>query len=219
MMMIEVSRELAKPLARHVKPALPADSKLHPDFHWQAEVAQIGVDVCLVAQEQNTNYILVICGLTREDFERFPQMFGDRLRREATAICRQAELYDTPTLSKHLKTIIDDQQFRLNPEPVVEGKLINVMEKLERRFVHDRKPLPVNGKSAFEFGFLINSRRPKIGHEEDKPTAAEALGNLCLNLVEIQIKAELDEIEASMPAADNIVRIDFSQRKAKHESR
>ena len=215
MMLIEVSKELAKPLARHVKPTPPIDSKNHPDLFWRAELVQIGVDTCVVAQEQFTQYILVLCGLDRESFERFPQFIGERIWREATAICKQAELYDTPTLSKHLKTVIDEQQYRMNPEPLEEGKLLSVIEKLERRFVHDRKPLPVDGKSAFEFGFAINSRRPKVEQLDDKPTAAEAFGNLCLNLVENLMRGELDQIEACMPAADNIVRIDFSQRNAK----
>lgn len=216
MMLIEVSRELAKPLARHVKPVAPLVSKSPLDLLWRAEMVQIGVDTCVVAQEQYTDYILVLCGLAGKDFERFPQLIGERLWREAAAICRQAELYDTPTLIKHLKSVIDEQQYRMNPEPVEEGKLLNVIEKLERQFVYDRKPLPRDGKSAFEFGFAINSRKPKLDQLDEKPTAAEAFGNLCLNLLEIQMQVEPEKIEASKPAADNIVRIDFSKRNAKH---
>lgn len=214
MMLINVSRELAKPLAKHIKPVKALDSKsLQPDFLWRAEVAQIGVDICVVAQEQYTNYILVLCGLVKDDFEHFTQLFAERIGREAIAICMQAGLYDSPTLSKYIKSLMGEQQYQLDPEPIEEGRLINVVEKLERRFIYDRKPLPTDGKSAFEFGFDINSRRPKTDQREDKPSAAEAFGNLCLNLIEIQIQAEQEKIKANMPAADNIVRIDFSRQR------
>lgn len=214
MMLMDVSRELAKPLAKHIQPAKASDQRsLHPDFLWRAEVVQIGVDICVVAQEQFTNYILVLCGLTKVEFENFPRFFAERIWREASAICKQAELYDAPTLSQYLKILFDDQQYRLDPEPLEEGRLLSVMEKLERRFIYDRKPLPTDGKSAFEFGFEINSRRPKTEQRDDKPCAAEMFGNLCLNLIEMQIKAEEEKNKANMPAADNIVRVDFSRQR------
>ena len=225
MILVNVSRELAKPLGQHVRPArIPELKRLQPDLLWRAEVAQIGADTCVVAEELYTGYLLVFCGLSRQDFAHFPEVFGDRLLREATAICKLAELYDSPTLVRHLKILLYEQQYVLNPEPLEEGRLVTVLETLEYQFLYDRQPLPTDSRAAFEFGYSLNTRRPKNGRQQDppgyQPSALEALGNLCLNLMEPHIEAEQELIQTGLPAADNIlpdtdniVRVDFVQQR------
>lgn len=208
-MRIDLSKDLAKPLAKHLNPA----KEIQPDLWWRAEVAQIGTHICVVAEEQYSHYILVLCGLGKDDFANFPQLFCDRLWREVAVICKLSGLYDRETLAKHLLAICGEQRYHLDPEPQEEGRLLSVMEKLERRFLYERQPLPTDGKSAFEFGFEINSRKPKTDRENDKPSAAEALGNYCLNLIEEQLAAEQELIRASVPGPDNIVRVDFLRQR------
>ncbi len=211
MMQIEVSQQLAKPLATHLR-----HSAMEPaDMVWRAELLWVGREACVVSQEQFTQYIFVVCGLGKAEFAQFPQLFADRLWREAAAICKQADLYNRDILIKHLGELCRKQQYRLNPEPMEEGKLMKVMEKLERRFLYERKPLPRDGKSAFEFSFGINSRKPKNMEGEDTPSAAEAFGDLCLNLLEARRSAEQEMLQVRLAEEDNIVRVDFSRRSTR----
>lgn len=154
MIQISVSKLLAKPLGRHLQPA----RILQPDLYWYAEVEMIGSYTCVVAQEQSTQYLMVLCGLSGDDFSGFPQLFAERFYREAAAICKQAGLYDDRTLTTHLAALCEEQHIHLNPEPMEEGPISRTFEQLERLFLYDRLPLPCDGSSAFEFTFPVNNR-------------------------------------------------------------
>jgi len=209
MILFNLSRELSKALFKHM--TKPAGD---PDLVWRAHAAQIGGDTCIVAQEQYSQYIMVFCGVTAKDFANFPAYFLDRFWREASAICRQSPLFDVATINEHLMALGQSQAYRQDPEPLEEGKLIKVMEKLERLFLYDRKPLPYTGKEAFEFGFAINSRRPKADMDAGKPTAAEALGDICLNLIELRILEQREKVlESVISEQDNIINVDFARNR------
>ena len=208
MIRFDLSKALAKPLGKHLKPA----KVFEPELWWRAELAVIGAEICVIAQEQYTQYIMVLCALENDDFSRFPQLFRERFCREAAAICKQAGLYDNKTLMTQLGKLLEAQHYQLDPEPLEEGKLTKVIEKLERRYLYDGVPLPSDGRSAFEFSYPINSRKPKTQSDE-QPSAAEAMGNLCLNLIEDLIAKEQPEIPEIISSDDNIVRVDFARQR------
>lgn len=210
MMHFNLTKELAKPLSKHLKPA----RLLQPDLIWRGDIALIGSDLCVVMQEQHSQYIMVMCGLRNEDFTHFPILFRDRFWREAAAICKQGNVYDTQVLAKYLNQLCEKQYYQLDPEPLEEGKLTKVMEKLERRFLYDRLPLPVDGRAAFEFSFQINSKQAKIEQGKGKLSPAEMLGNICLNLIEIRMEEEKKAADPVLFEEDNIVRVDFARRRS-----
>lgn len=207
MIQIDLSKALVKPLGRYVKPA----RRVEPDLYWRADVAMIGSQLCVVAEEQYTRYVIVFCGLNNDDFARFPTLFGERFCREAAAICKQAGLLDDQTLIRQLTALWDTQHLQLDPEPMEESAITRLFEKLERRFLHEHRPLPGDGRSAFEFTYPINSRRPKNDPTGDQPSAAEAIGNLCLNLIEARMASETASLVMSKD--DNVVRVDFSRQR------
>ena len=210
MIQIDLSKALAKPLARHLKPARILD----PDLYWRADVAMIGAQACIVAQEQYSQYVMVMCGLESDDFGDFPQLFRERFFREVAAICKQAQLYDNQTLATQLAALCEEQHYQLDPEPLEEGPITKVFETLERRSLYERQPLPCDGKSAFEFSFPINSRQSRSDRANDKPSAAEAIGNLCLNLIERRLEGEkAGERPVVQSTVDNIVRVDFARQR------
>ena len=209
MILFNLSKQLIKPMFRHVKSV----SAENADLVWRAHVALIGTDTCIVAQEQHSQYIMVFCGVSSKELAEFPEYFTNRFWREATAICQQANLYDKETITNYIKQICQEQVYRLDPEPLEEGKMTKVMEKLERRFLIERKPLPIDGREAFEFGFAVNSKVPKAEQTNNAPNAAEAMGNICLNLIELAMQREQDQVlEAITSVEDNIVTVDFSRR-------
>ena len=94
------------------------------------------------------------------------------------------------------------------PEVVSGGPLLKILEKLERRFLHERQPLPVEADAALEFTFPLNCSIPRDG---SKPSAAQALAERCRILVGEQMKLEANKSVIS--TEDNIVRVDFSQAR------
>lgn len=207
MIQIDISTTLAKPLARHLKPAKVTNA----NFVWRAEMAMIGPEVCVVAQERYTQYVLVMCGLTKPEFAQFPHLFCDRFLREAMALCKQAKIYDNKTLNHKLSVLCASPHIQLDPEPVEDGKILTVTETLERQFLYEEQPLPTTGRAAFEFGFKLNNRKVKPGANA-KFNAAQSMVNLCLNLL-----ADIPDPQPAIPeivaTEENIVRVDFARNR------
>lgn len=222
MMQFHLSRAVAKPLARHLTQyptsvqRQEGSSPYLADLFWKVDIAMIGAQACIVAQEQNSLYLMVFCGLTEQDFDQFPELFRERFWRELASICKQAEVYDTRILARELATLCDTQHYWMDPNPIEEGKIPNLIEKLERRFLHDKEPLPSSGRDAFEFTFPINSRKPKSAAPND-PSPAEQLGNLCLNLID-EARTRRSNQHTDNPVIseqDNIVTVDFNKHSKK----
>ncbi|WP_018415594.1 DUF6933 domain-containing protein [Teredinibacter turnerae] len=207
MIRIDISKTLAKPLGAHIRPATSTTA----EFSWRAELAIIGTERCVVAQEIFTGYVLVLCNLSADDFNSFPALFSDRLFRETLALCKQAKLYEKQELTRKLAQIVAPQQVQLDPEPIEDGKILKVIENLERRYLLEGQDLPRSGRQAFEFGLKFNNRKSS----SDKPlklNPAQRMANLCLNLI-----AELPDDSPIMPEIlseeANIVRVDFARNR------
>jgi len=210
MMQLYLSNALAKPLGKHLKPA----KRLQPDLVWRADIAQIGAHVCVVAQEQHSQYVMVLCGLGESDFQRFPELFQERFWHELAAICKQAGIYDTGTLVAQLSELADEQHYQLDPEPLEEGRLTRTLEKLERGVLYENQPLPLDGRAAFEFSYAINARQSKEDRTNGNSSPAETLGNICLNLIENAMERERQKpLESITSVEDNIIKVDFSRSR------
>lgn len=212
MIQIYLSAALAKPLSRHLQPA----RNLDPVLQWRADIAFIANEPCIVAHELFSNYIMVFCALSKEDFVTFPDLFRDRLWREAMAICSQSDLLDREQLGKALMTLCTLQSYSLDPEEPEIGRISKTIEKLERRFLYDKLPLPADGRSAFEFTLAINSQKAVKGERAGQPTAMETLGNLLLGQVARNLTSAEPAESPVIGIEDNIVKVDFSaQRKSR----
>jgi len=208
MIQFMLSRHLAKSLARHLKPA----KAIQPNLVWRADIALIGAEVCVVMQEQHSQYVMVFCGLSDQDFARFPELFKERFWREAAALCKQANIFDNGTLYTCLNALCEEQVYQLDPELLEEGKIPKVIEKLERLFLYEKQPLPTDGKSAFTFGFRINTSLPKAAQIQGQSNAAENLGNMCLNMIEMEVERQKQANDPVISVADNIVTVDFGRK-------
>jgi len=212
MIQFYASKGLAKVLGPHLKPA----KVLEPSLLWRADVAQIGADTCVVAQEVYSNYVMVFCGLGRDEFRRFPEIFRERFWREATALCLQGTNFEQSSLIYYLSALCEEQHYQLDPLPQEEGRITQVTEKLERQFLHDGKPLPIDGKSAFRFGIDVNGNKRQREGQDGKPSAMELFRGLCLDLVEYhmeQDKREKSANSAVISEVDNVVTVDFARNR------
>lgn len=206
---LNLSPALAKVLAKHLKPA----KRLSDALQWRADIALVGNAPCIVAHEQVSNYIMVFCGLEEEGFNTFPELFRDRLWREALAICSQANVFDRETLARELTALCDAQYYNLDPHPQEVGRVTKTMEKLERRFLYEKLPLPTDGKSAFEFTLSINSQTAVKGERANQPTAMENLGNLLLGQIDARVAEQALAAKPIMEHQDNIVHVDFAAHR------
>lgn len=208
MIRIDISKPLAKPLAAHIGPAKQG----LPSLAWRADVAMIGAQPCVVAEEQFSRYVMVLCDLGKEDFLRFPELFRERFCSELAAICGQADLHNKQTLFVELNRLCEPQHFQLDPEPLEEGRISKTIDRLERRLVLDKQPLPVDGRAAFEFTFPINAGRKGRDKGNEAPNAAEILGNLCLKMIERQLESRQPEA-LIVSEVENVVRVDFARQR------
>lgn len=209
MFQVLTSKTLIKPLAKLVKPAKITQAA----FSWRAELALIGDQACVVVEELYSHYIMVFCGIDNQDFAHFQDLFSDRFCREMSAICAQANLYDSTTLFKLILPMTQPQHYQLDPEPLEEGKIIKTIEKLERQFLYEKRALPINGKAAFEFTFAMNNRTAKSADAVNKRSPAQVIGDYCLNLVEEKMRNSPQPTESKNPLVserrDNIIQVDF----------
>lgn len=205
---ILLSMTSVKALSQHLSLSTAEDSLLI----WRLDLEMIGTKPCIVAHEQNTGYLLVLCELEQEDFKQFPEIFRERLCRELVVICKHADIYDEEVLITHIRALLDQQSYQIDPEPMEEGRISKTFEKLEYGFLYEKSPLPSDGRAAFEFSFVINSRRPKTKGLEQQQSPAEALGNLFLNLIEDRIDQQKTP-PVEFTRVDNIVHVDFSQQR------
>ncbi|MGB1090794.1 MAG: hypothetical protein ACPGYX_01625 [Oceanobacter sp.] len=224
MMQFLLSRELSKLLSRQLmsKPFMQASSgaagSQQADMIWRGDAALIGADLCIVMQEQFTQYVMVFCGVTEEELADFSEFFADRFWRETLAICDQAQLYKRELLRDQLQHLCQQPGFKLDPDFIEDGKVPKVIDKLERLFLHEREPLPIDGRSAFEFSYGINTRKPKAVGDEPIQSPAENMGNLCLNLIELQMKeAKSQQPDAQsewvVESSDSVVTVDFAAHR------
>jgi hypothetical protein len=204
-----LTKDLAKPLGKHLKPARLQAA----DLIWKADIAMIGTHPCVVAHEQQSNYIMVMCGLTTAGFSHFPDYFAERFWREALAICTQVTRHERPVLEKHLKALCQQQHFQLDPQPIEEGKISKTLEKLERLFLHEKEPLPESAREAFAFGVRINTRPQRSQYPEPSLSPMDILGNICIALIEERIAAEKQAMNPVITCEGNIVRVNFAANR------
>jgi len=204
MMQIDLTKSLTKLLFSHIKPV----HHPHPDLHWRTESAIIGDDFCVVAQEVNTRYLMVMCGLDREDIKYFPEYFARRISNEVIIMCRNIGLPDNKPLREYINGIAIEQFYCMDPEAVTDSTLLKLLNKLERRFLQDRVPLPLTPVEALEFTFpFICSVRKK-----GQPSPAEALAERCRILVGEKMRLEANRSVLSVE--DNIVTLDFGRNRS-----
>lgn len=208
MLHLYLSKALAKPMGIHIQGRAPETALLL----WKADIAQIGDQICVVANELQSNYLMVLCGLESMDFSEFPERFAERLWREASAICARERRYERALLDRHLQNLFARQYYQLDPQPPEFGRIGRTMEKLERLVLHEGQTLPSTDKEAFEFGIRINSLRSRSAIEAGLPSPLDTFGNICMGLASESIKQEQARSNPVISEIDNVIRVDFGRR-------
>lgn len=210
MIVFNLSQALTKVLSSHLKPV----KNILPSLHWDLELITIGLDQCVIACERNTQYIMLFCAMSREQFLHFPELFQDRFWREVMALSPQISQRDKNAFIRYLLTASDDQYYQLNPNPLEEGKLHTIIENLEYRTIAEKVALPADGKAALQYTLPINGRKRK--NSDSSPL--ENFRDICLSMAEeVRIHEQhLKDIASPITGREeNIVKVDFNKPRNK----
>ncbi|TVZ40828.1 hypothetical protein P886_0159 [Alteromonadaceae bacterium 2753L.S.0a.02] len=208
MILFNVSQTLSKVLASHLKPA----KHVEPHLVWDLELITVGAEQCIIACEQQSQYLMLFCGLKGEQMRHFPEIFEDRLWREVMALCPQLSKQEKTAFARYLVAASEEQFYQLNPNPLEEGRFHKLIENLEYRVIAEKMPLPSDGKSALQYTLPINGKVRK--KTEDSPLALYR--ELCWLMAEdCKEQARLAK-EAASPVTgreENIVMVDFNKKR------
>ena len=205
MVQIELDNYLCKFLYKHIKPVNHA----YPGLRWQTACRLIGGDICVVAQELNSRYLMVICGLDQHDLRYFPELFARRMSYDLIVMCRSIGLPDNKPLRQYIKSIAEDQFCCKGADARPSDALYKLLNKLERHYSSQHLssqhlPLSMDEHEALAFTFPLNSSL----RGEGPFSPAEVLAERCRLLVAEKMRLESEQ--AVMSVNDNIVTLDFS---------
>lgn len=208
MILFNVSQTLSKVLASHLKPA----KNISPHLVWDMELIIVGAERCIIACEQQSQYIMLFCGLQGEQMRHFPEVFEDRLWREVLTLCPQLSKAEKSAFAKYLLAATEEQFYQLNPNPLEEGRFQKIIEDLEYRLIAEKMPLPIDGKSALQYTLPINGKIRK----KTEDSALARYRELCWLMAEDCKEQARIAKELASPITgreENIVKVDFNKRR------
>ena len=181
--------------------ALSSDLKMHleeksePDFQalqWYAHRVTIDRRKCVITMERQSRYTIVFCGLTKPDFENFPQIFQERLWREVVSIT-QPEDDDLHIISDLALDISVEHHYQAGTDRSVMAHINQVAELLEIIVTHYGEALPLTDSDAFAFGIRANETPRKRKNDKDYFYPIEVFRELWLGMFNIIKKSSSDK--------------------------
>ena len=178
----------------HASKVLTADLKVHLTnaptspgaMQWYAHRVYVLRRKCVIAMEAQSRYAMVFTGLTKPDFERFPELFLDRLVREALPIC---QLDDDQ--SDHLAALVmmlgESIQISPGSDRSVQAHINDVARELDW-MAHDIGYLPEHDSHEFNFGLRVNQMLRKRKGDKDYFYPFEELRGFWLGLLQHMAK-------------------------------
>jgi len=170
------------------------EEKSEPDFQalqWYAHRVTIAQRKCVITMERQSRYAIVFCGLTKSDFENFPQIFQERLWREVISIT-QPEDDDLPIISNLVLDMTGKHHYQPGSDRSVMAHINQVVEHLEIIINHHDAPLPTNDSDAFAFGIQANETPRKRKIDKDYFYPIEVFKDLWLGMFNIVKKSAVN---------------------------
>jgi len=185
MIQFYLSNALSCDLKMHLK------EKIKPDFQalqWYAHRVTINRRKCVIAMERQSRYAMVFCGLTKPDFENFPQIFQERLWREVISIT-QPEEDDLAIISDLVLDITVDHYYQPGNDRSVMAHINQVVELLDIIVNYYGEELPLTDSDAFTFGIRANETPRKRKNDTDYFYPIEVFRDLWLGMFNIVKKS------------------------------
>lgn len=153
MLQFHLTKTLSKDLSMHLGIPTPINNSA---MQWYAHRITALRRKCIIAMEGYSRYCMVFCGLTKKDFERFPEMFLDRLWREAVSICQLDEI-QSEKLAALAGMVAEEYQFQTGSDRSVQSHINDVAWQL-KDIAEEIGYLPIAPEDAFGFGIRVNEQ-------------------------------------------------------------
>lgn len=166
MLQFHLSKVLAKDMAMHLSDTV---AERPGALRWFAHRVTINRRKCVLVMEQQSRYCLVLCGLTKADFENFAAEFQERLWCEVVSICG-LEGQACEQLRERVLMLSEDCVFVAGHDRSVQAHINDVAWHLEDQAYREGE-LPLHPAESFAFGAFVNDllRKRKGEKEYFKP--------------------------------------------------
>ena len=182
MIQFHLSKKLAKDMKMHVQ----SKSKINPQaMQWYANVVTLARRKCVIAMELQSRYTMVFCGMTKKEFEHFPEIFQERLWREVLVLCTEEENEEfLNKLSNQILSIANEQRYQEGHDRSVTSHMNQVVQSLEIYVQYQGNDLPESSAAAYEFGVRENKIIRKRKSDKDYFRPAEVFRDFWLGLLD-----------------------------------
>lgn len=150
MLHFHLSKNLEKDFAPHIAPN--AIAALHPQ-HWYLQKINVLRRKCVLAIEEKSRYAMVFCGLTKNEFAHFPEIFQERLWRESMSICQMED--DANARSDLVLSTSQLQTYEIGSDRSVQAHLKDAIWRFQWD-IEEVGRLPETGEEHFIAGLRIN---------------------------------------------------------------
>ena len=134
-------------------------------MQWYAHRVTVQRRKCVIVMELQSRYSMVFCGLTKRDFENFPELFRERLPCEVASICQLNEEAQDK-LTPMVIAQAEQQVFQTGSNRSVQAHINDVAWHLDR-WAYDMGRLPEDDSECFDFGVFANQLLRKRGGDKD----------------------------------------------------
>ena len=185
---IHVSKALAVDLKPHLAKA-PIDLRA---MQWYGHRIQVLRRKCVILMELRSRYAVVFTGLTKPDFARFPEIFRDRLLREALVLSQLDEAR-TERLTGLVGLVAENVEIMPGSDRSVQAHINDVVWHLEL-MAREIGSLPEDAWQEFNFGLRANQMPRTCKGEKEYFIPLEVMRGFWLGL-----------LEHGVPRPDNVV--------------
>ena len=197
MLQFHLSKTLAGDLKMHVADPITASPTA---MQWYGHRITLMHRKCVLMMEYKSRYCMVFSGLTKPDFENFPELFLDRLWREVVSVC---QLDDTQSerLAALVHLVAEKQHYQPGSDRSVQAHLRQAAEELHYMVNDKVGRLPGPGEE-FGCGVRINEMLRKRKEDKDYFVPLEVFRDFWLGMFEYTGQRQTPD---KRDVADNVV--------------
>lgn len=216
MLQIHLSQSLTKELGSHLQEAIEAEPTA---LQWYAHKVVVARRKCLVMMEYQSRYAMVFCGLTKHEFDNFPELLQERIWREVNIISQLDDSLtedDFAILSDLTLDLTANQYYQRGSDRSVMTHISQVVEDLKSSVEDDGFELPTTSNEAIHFGLGVNDMYRKRKDDKDYFVPLEVFTGFWLGLVDV-VKSKVGDGAKARAAIthseDNVIHVDFGKHK------
>lgn len=194
----------------HLSKVLSTDMKMHrappqeispAAMQWYGHRVTIMRRKCVLMMELQSRYCMIFTGMTKPNFEGFPDRFVDRLWREVVSIC-QLDDERSQMLAELVLVVAEEQHYQSGYDRSVQSHIRQVVEEIELDIHYQTGRLPASDEEMFGLGVKLNERIRKRKGDKDYFVPLEVFRDFWLGMQEFAPMGQAQD-EAELP--DNVL--------------